>query len=212
MDHVKKYALVPEDLINKHVPSKEHMSDLDRDMHKILTSSLSEDEKVKLYYELLQKKLHLAEYNTPIVKVPAEEKVESSEGDVNESFIIKSVPKNLKRYAENLIEVLKKNKSVVSWDTKNGELIVKNQRLEGTNISDLFYMLFRNTHRNFPGKTTFMKVLKEIKVPRYLIRNTYLEDTPEPSRSRRRQPSPAKDINVQKTLPVKKKLKWETYK
>ena len=126
---------------------------------------------------------------------------------------MKNVPKNLKRYATNLIDVLKRHRDVITWD-KNGELIIKNRRISGSNITDLFYMVFHNTPRNFIGKTAFLNILKELNTPNYLIKNTYLveEDGSKKKRyPRRRQPSPGKESVNKKQIPVKKP-RWETYK
>jgi hypothetical protein len=76
MEFAKKYALVSEDQLSKHIPTEKHMSDLDNEMTKILKSSLNEHEKVRKYYEVLQKKMNLENFNLPWQKNEVSENIE----------------------------------------------------------------------------------------------------------------------------------------
>lgn len=65
MELATKYALMPEDDLSRHVPTKKQMTEFDVAMSKILNSSLPDHEKVQQYYELLKRKMKLQEFNIP---------------------------------------------------------------------------------------------------------------------------------------------------
>lgn len=73
MEFAKKFALVPEEALNKHTPSQKQLSELDKALLKILNSSLPDYEKVQRYYELLQRKMNLQENNLPWIQRSDEE-------------------------------------------------------------------------------------------------------------------------------------------
>lgn len=209
MEFAKKYVLVPEETVSKHMPSKEHMSTLDKEMQKILSSNLSEDEKVKLYYELLQKKLKVMDYNPPVqqqlveqpVEQPVEEEIPIKTEENFDDIILSSVPKNMKRYASNFLQLLKRYENVLSWNEK-GEISVRQKRIPDSSIADLIHMMFLNTAKNFRGKEEFLKALSEMNIPSYFIKNKYLRE-PE------KKASASKPVKRRKTYP--KHVKWETF-
>ncbi|GBO19237.1 hypothetical protein AVEN_8547-1 [Araneus ventricosus] len=63
----KKYILVPKDEISKHVPTEDTLSELDREMSVILKNGrVLDDEKVKLYMQVLQKRLNIQDHNNGV--------------------------------------------------------------------------------------------------------------------------------------------------
>ncbi|GBN40175.1 hypothetical protein AVEN_259950-1 [Araneus ventricosus] len=60
MEHTKKYILVPNDEISKHVPTEYTFSELDREMRAILKNRrVLDDKRVKLCMQVLQKRLNI---------------------------------------------------------------------------------------------------------------------------------------------------------
>ncbi|GBM47984.1 hypothetical protein AVEN_34324-1 [Araneus ventricosus] len=73
MEYAKKFILVPNDQISKHVPTEETLSELDREMSAILKNKgISDDEKVKLYMQVLQKKLNILDHNNIVQETISE--------------------------------------------------------------------------------------------------------------------------------------------
>lgn len=185
MDFTKKFALVPADNLHKHIPSKEQLNDFDKEMHQILYSKKPEDEKIKLYYDLLRKKINIEENNTPWKKSynqePAEmdstENMEDISKNVisdSETFILNSVPKHLKNQCKNLFDILSKYSHIIKWNDKL-ELIYKNNRIPNSNVIDLFNLIFTNRKStNVIGKQEFLNALGEINMPKYYIKNKNL--------------------------------------
>ncbi|GBL87137.1 hypothetical protein AVEN_109465-1, partial [Araneus ventricosus] len=63
----KKYILVPNDEISKHVPTEDTLSELDREMSVILKNRrVLDNEKVKLYMQVLQKRLNIQDHNNGV--------------------------------------------------------------------------------------------------------------------------------------------------
>ncbi|GBN97686.1 hypothetical protein AVEN_42510-1 [Araneus ventricosus] len=67
MDYTKKYILVHNDEISKHVPIKDTLSELDREISAILKyRRVLDGEKVKLYMQVLQKRLNIQDHNNVV--------------------------------------------------------------------------------------------------------------------------------------------------
>lgn len=199
MENANKYVLLPERDVNKHVATKQFLSSFDHQMANILHSRLGDHEKIKKYYELLQKKMNLQEYNQPrsFASIPSkspppppdEEKPQQkiSSQAKNESntskkhqnsdyadIIINSVPSNLKKQAGTLLDLLRSKPDVITW-TPQGELLYKNQKIEGSNMADLFNVTFTNKkNSNVNGKSEFLRILHELNAPKHFIKNKSL--------------------------------------
>ncbi|GBN61019.1 hypothetical protein AVEN_208565-1 [Araneus ventricosus] len=66
-EYKKKYILDPNDEISKHVPTEDNLSQLDREMSAILKNRrVLEDEKVKLYMQVLQQRLNIQDHNNGV--------------------------------------------------------------------------------------------------------------------------------------------------
>ncbi|XP_035229668.1 zinc finger protein 107-like [Stegodyphus dumicola] len=148
MEFTKKYVLVPEEMMTKHTISDKQLSELDKAMMHILNSSDDDREKLVRYYELLQKKLNLKEYNSPfkppkddsqnslddsaeMKKVKEEEEEAPSsvtDGDKQmtvtdySTVILDSVPLRMRRKAQNALAILKRHPDILKWNDK-GEFI-----------------------------------------------------------------------------------------
>lgn len=189
MEFAKRFALVPEETLTKHSISKKQLSELDQAMIQILNSSLEEHEKVIRYYELLQKRLKLKQFNPthklaqvestqplsegekPLSEDPQERKLHDSYDD----FILNSVAPNLKRRAQSALSVLKSRPNILSWNDK-GEIIYHGEKIQQSNIADLFNLIFTDKKKTFiPAKDSFLNALEELNLPKQFIRNKYLK-------------------------------------
>lgn len=83
MEHARKFVLLPEEQVSRHIPSKTQMSEFDKEMHKVLQSNLSDYEKVLQYYTLLQKKQNIENFNLPWIKQMPEAEEEALEKKLN---------------------------------------------------------------------------------------------------------------------------------
>ncbi len=140
MEFAKKYALVSEDQLSKHVPTQKHISDLDNEMSRILNSSLNEYENLRKYY-ILQKKLNMEIFNLPwktvtpettrhdpVVKEENPIKEESKKELCYDSMILNSFPPHMRNHANNLLQILKNHSNMLSWNEK-GEISLHNQKV-----------------------------------------------------------------------------------
>ncbi|GBN49655.1 hypothetical protein AVEN_160546-1 [Araneus ventricosus] len=65
MEYANKFILVPNDQFSKHAPTEDTLSELDRNMSAILKNrGIPDDEKAKLYMQILQKRtLNILDHN-----------------------------------------------------------------------------------------------------------------------------------------------------
>lgn len=213
MAQIKKFALIPEELVAKHTVSSKRLSELDKLMLNILHSDLPDYEKLIRYQELLQKSLNLQEYNnarpvkkeeTKQVENSMEQQVESSkEKQVQDSepprdhfhdLILSSVSKPMRRKAENALSLIKLQPEVLSWNSK-GEISHQGEKIPNSNIIDLFNYMF-NSRKILPHKSRYDQALKDLNVPKQFIGNKKLLNTPEKS--------------VKRNM-IKRNVKWEKY-
>ena len=166
MEYAKKMALVEPCLLESlqqqqqqqschdHQPQdmlEQKLCQLDQAMQHILDrKDVSQEEKLKLYHQILQKYLLYKDKVEPMtVKVigepslpepqtmaPAEETNESLEAE-----IIQSAPKNLRHKASILLKRWKQDDNI-AWNTK-GELVYKGDLIPNTHIHDLVQDVLR---------------------------------------------------------------------
>lgn len=193
MEFAKKYALVPEDMFSKHVPNKKQMTEFDREMSNILNSSLDDYEKVQRYYELLQKKMNIENFNLPWktstsnpekeppkTKSTEEPKASEEEDDDYTLTVLNSVPTSLKKQAEGLLHILKKHSDILTWN-KHGEITYKDRKHDHSNLADLIGMILTNRKNiHIKGKEDFLSALNEMNAPRLFIKNKHLSTVEEP--------------------------------
>ena len=194
MEYATKYALVPEEDFTKHVPTKKHMTEFDLAMSKILNSSLPDHEKVRQYYELLKRKMDLQEYNVPWMKSEKkEEDPQKKESDPTANqenkedydlFIISSAPKNMRKQAESLLNLLKSNSNVFQWDNR-GTVTYKGQKLNESNLAELFHLIFSvNRKPPVPAQSEFLQALQELGVRPSVIKNKFLLNKAKPQKKK----------------------------
>lgn len=192
MDHTRKMVLLPEDNY-KYLASQSlqleplrttqtrgtNLTRKDDEMHEVLESNLSADEKWKRYEQLLNRYLFF--------KNPLKRKLDSS-GDENNTTakedsrgipiekIIATLPKNSKKTGENLLDFITSadGKHKITWNEK-GIVKVDKKEIHGSNIIDLVNDIARK-RRTFTavGRNTFVNILNELGVPREFIGNTDL--------------------------------------
>ncbi|GBM55753.1 hypothetical protein AVEN_190338-1 [Araneus ventricosus] len=183
MEHAKKFALIPEHLVSKHIVSDKQLNDLDKSMLNILNRSLEEHEKVKQYYALLQKKMNIEEYNLP--GKPPEEPAPSDNIEVEpmlprkensyDRVVLNSVPQGMKNEASKALDFIKEHSNILKWNDK-GEILIGNELISKTNIADLFNIIFtRNKKKtNVAGIQEFLAALNLMNVPKHYVKNNYL--------------------------------------
>ena len=181
MELYKKFALVPENSVSKHVPTSTQMSEFDREMQNILVNQrLSDYEKVQRYYEILQKKFSMENYNVPRIAVQESEKQdpekevklephEKSSSQFKE-IIINSVPKLYRNKADILMRLLEKQPDIINWNQK-GEISYKNQAIKNSNIGDLFHHIFTSSKSPPIGKQEFLNAFDDLNIPKHFIKN-----------------------------------------
>ncbi|GBO37329.1 hypothetical protein AVEN_144341-1 [Araneus ventricosus] len=184
MEYAKKFILVPNDQISKHVPTEETLSELDREMSAMLKNKkISDDEKVKLYMQVLQKRLNILDHNNvvqeTISEAPHTEEEEKQDlvekSDLMEQLILESAPKNLKSNTRNILNYVKKSQDLMHW-TPKGELIYKGKNVKHSNVLDLIKSLQTSSNKAHPpGFDMFLQGLSEMNFPKSFIKNSSLE-------------------------------------
>ncbi|GBM77778.1 hypothetical protein AVEN_231583-1 [Araneus ventricosus] len=89
---------------------------------------ISGDEKVKLYMQVLQKKLNILDHNNKVVQETISEAAltqhTEEKEDLMEHLILESASKNLKSNTQNILNNLKDYQDLMHWSS-NGELIYR---------------------------------------------------------------------------------------
>lgn len=199
MQYAKKMVLVPQETIQKvhasnersAAPTYKGLSGLDEQMQTILRrSDIPQDERIKLYQQALLGYINMHhKLNEPVtVKVETVPDAVSTETNAikePESMNVipnsmsrwtervkESVPKTLKRKAEQLMQLLQGDPSQALNVNEKGEVIVKGKTLEGTHIVDLINDALRRRKSFSPqGWREFANVLTALHPPRELIGN-----------------------------------------
>ena len=193
MEYAKKMALIEPRLLESlqqqqqschdHQPQgmlEEKLCQLDQAMQHILDrKDVSQEEKLKLYHQSLQKYLLYKDKVEPMTvkvigepslpevhtKTPVEETKESLEAE-----IIQSAPKNLRHKASILLKRLKQDDNI-AWNTK-GELVYKGDLIPNTHIHDLVQDVLRKRKTHIPvGWQIFARALRESNIPQDLVGN-----------------------------------------
>lgn len=241
---MKKMVLVdPSSILLKTSPVPDTLSEsiikLDDDIKRVLESPYLKDyDKALAYQQTLYQYLNRINKtkntqlnNSSELSLPAKEKDNSEEKIIQlENRLVKSLPKNLRKKGELLLDHLKQTTDL-KWNYK-GELIYKDSTLENTNLTDLFHTTIRNRKSSkLPhGWSTFVNILKESNIPSDLIGNQTQFDqniqenhfttspddyiTPIDKRLRKRQRNLLSSDNQQNTPKKNKKnarQRWSSY-
>ncbi|GBM50968.1 hypothetical protein AVEN_114619-1 [Araneus ventricosus] len=148
MEYPKKFILVNNDQIFKHLQTEDILSELDREMSAILKNKgISDEEIVKLYMQVLQKRLNILDHNNVVQEtiseaVSAQHTEEEEKHDLVEKtdllqhLILESAPKNLKSNTRNILNYLKNSQNLMHWSPK-GELFYKGKNVKNSNVLEL---------------------------------------------------------------------------
>ena len=100
-----------------------------------------------------------------------EQKGEEDTGSMSVEMIVRSIPKSMKKRAEALLAHLKEREDVITWDDM-GQVLVDGVLIPRSNITDLVSDAMR-PRKNFNpvGVHEFYKVLKDINIPKDIVRN-----------------------------------------
>ena len=188
MTHVHKMMLVPSTMtpssyetplrpMTNETPEKaftrRSITVLNADMQNILQNdNLSENEKLKLYSQSLQRRLNFQNQLATVAPVPV--KIENpssnmvsltSDLDKMGQTIISSIPVSLQSKAQRIVEAPKTRTDVITWN-KDWQLMYNGNAVPGTNVIDLVDDLVR-AKKNFnpAGVPIFFQSLKEINLP-----------------------------------------------
>ena len=183
MTHVRKMMLVPSALapttyetplkpMSNETPEKAFtrrtITELDTDMQNILQNeNLSENEKLKLYSQSLQRRINFQ--NQLATTAPVLVKLENptaaitsltSDLDKMGQTIISSIPVSLQSKARRIVDALKTHTDVITWN-KDWQLVHNGNVVPGTNVIDLVDDLVR-AKKNFnpTGVPIFLQSLK----------------------------------------------------
>ena len=96
---------------------------------------------------------------------------EDDERSMSIEMIVRSIPKTMKKRAEALLAHLKEREDVITWDDM-GQVLVDGVVIPRSNITDLVSDAMR-PRKNFNpiGVHEFYKVLKDINIPKDIVRN-----------------------------------------
>lgn len=192
MEYSEKMYLVPshqlEQLRNPPLPKEENirsttMHSLDSEMKGVLQRrDLTDYEKAKYFDALLQKFLtHVKQGETeksklslflPQPEVPSVESPTSSDAVFQE--IIDTLPDRHKSRAKLLLNKMKQNSSVSSWDDR-GTFVYRGENIKGSNLLDLVKVVTQtndlSSNRKPKGLDAFMKAMAELNVPSSVVGN-----------------------------------------
>ena len=184
---MKKMVLVdPTHMLLKTSPVPDTLSDsvlsLDDEIKRVLSSSLSDHDKALTYEQVLHKYLNRVDQTRQIqnhltpnqsVSLPVDPvKSDSFAKTLKlEKRVIESLPKTLQKRGGVLLDHIK-DTTDMTWNDR-GELIVKGQTLNGTNVSDLIHEILRSRKlgQKPEGWSIFANALKESNIPMDLIGN-----------------------------------------
>ena len=149
-------------------PEKLKALSLDAKMQEVLNrQDLTDEEKVRLYEQVLNEYLHYRRQATTIPSA-AQLTPQSSPSLYNVDDVIASVPKAFRGKAEQLARrVLREMK----W-SPSGELVVDDRAIPGTNVVDLVNdaVRYRKTVRP-KGREEFVEAMSKLNLPRELVGN-----------------------------------------
>jgi hypothetical protein len=162
MEHTRKMALVPPQLLNTLLaqqqlnPGLEYMGKLNQDMSTVLQNpNVPPDLKYKHFSQLRHR------YDTVKDEVAGPVNV-----DVYTEEILDGLPKNTRRKGKILLRHIKRRPEL-EWNDK-GQLLINGKLIDNTNLEDLIHSLVR-PHRTAikpPGWSELITALKEGNVPR----------------------------------------------
>lgn len=186
-------------------PLTARLNGLDSEIQQVLKDkNLSEEEKVLNYSQALQNYLHFYQErkNEPInVRIQATNRpntaggepapqeaheegqappqaptqARAQSGELNERQVLAALPKTMKDPAKSLIQKIKENPDIMTWD-KKGQIVLNGQVLEGTHITDLVKDSVGTSSKKDGkgplGWELFTQGLARMNAPEHLLRNS----------------------------------------
>ncbi len=156
----------------------EKILNLDADIKQILdTTSLNAHDKALAYEQALHKYLsRVGSMNTPNTLTKPQTPISPVSSDTEkmkqlENRIVESLPKTLQKKGEILLRYIE-DVPDLNWNDK-GELIIKDQVVNGSHVSDLVHEILRSRKLGVEPKgwSEFSDALKKSNIPRDLIGN-----------------------------------------
>ena len=183
---MKKMVLVPQELAS-HMQtnaqtSQGYHSQLDNEIKHILErSDISEQDKWKMYQQILHRYLHYSKQLQQPVSLPifTEQSSSSVQQEVEPVYqqqpqeeqsittdIVQSVPKGLRSKTQLLVNRLVQS-GLVTWN-KDGVVTMQGKEIPQSNIIDLVHEVVRNrkTPRHPTGIGQFTNILQRLNIPR----------------------------------------------
>src|SRR5436190_17324329 len=183
--YARKMVVVPPELIarlehNKSTVGAAENNNLDVEMTRILNDKqLGDNEKWKLYQQVLQRHLHMTAAKREPINLPI---VDTEMGETQDRMqrtatalvdeLVESFPKIYKSEARRLLRTMARRDDLVSWES-DGFVYVKNQKIPGSNIVDILHTIVR-VRKVDPlpfGWHEVMQTLKEMRIPTTYICN-----------------------------------------
>jgi hypothetical protein len=182
----KKMILVPEQNFTRHGATPEYLTELDQQMKAILHSQHAEDIKIRLYNDVLQKRIQAGLLNIP--ELPKEEKEsdpvaatskEEEEEEEESAYlsstpeILSSVPKSQQNNAKTLMNILRQHPNIIHFNNK-GEVVYHGKSIPGSNFASLLNFTLRRPGKaaSIPtGFSQYKKAILSLNLPQGLIKN-----------------------------------------
>lgn len=142
-------------------PLLTQLSNLDGQMQMILTdNSIPEELKLQKYMQTLQRYQILKGQQIPTAKPIVPEDL----------IDVDAVPKQSKNRVKMLLHHIKKHQDKIKW-TPDGQLLVEDKIIDGSNITDLIHDATRHipSRIKVPGAKEFASLLQETHVPQVAI-------------------------------------------
>lgn len=205
MNNAKKMILIDPEVIEKLKKDKcniviDNLSELDKEMHKVLSNKMDDREKWSLYSQTLQRYLYfvgkdrkpleipiipLEDYentikdnkkpdisaDSPQTSTKLPDEAAGSNDFYSKSQLLQFIPKSYKLKGELLLEFLSNNKHKIFWNDK-GTVFIDNKEVYKSNIVDLLGDILRPLKNSSPhGWMQFSTALKDLQVPVSYIGN-----------------------------------------
>ena len=180
MDHAKKMALVPHQLVSSLLAQQQlnsnlaELSKLDQEMKAVLDDKqMSADLKYKQYSQVLHRYMNLRdqELRAPVPIPIQEAAVDKVPAKILLPNILDTVPKQSRNQARMLLQHVQDSPHI-TWNNQL-ELELNGKKVAGSNIVDLIHDFSRPRTRVAPanGWQEFAGVLRETNIPREAIGN-----------------------------------------
>ncbi len=199
MDHSRKMALVPHDMLRQlqskqqqldnSDPNLNRMVDLDSELKSIIGSASNSDTKFKQYQQTLQRYLLLKEEQrkpmqleiVSTVQKEAPTNTDAAAGKMDLNRLVAGLPKTNKNAAKLLVHHLQAT-NAIDWN-EAGEVLIDGERVLNSNIAELFTAVSRRSKAPpaVPGLEAFVNALKRSDVPNAAVVNHRLMGPPAPA-------------------------------